>query len=222
MEWRETGGRTPPTQKRNGAELNCALAHTHTHTQQKKLARERTKTSGAERKGGKRRCLNRKEGSQTGSRSCVAALPLSSSFLSLSLFLSLSASLPLSVSLGLCLSLYLWHLSGVGPAPFMHSSCVCLSTHQPLLLVGIDRERRGKSRGWGGLTHNTKVAPTEAMAPHTLRIFTPYTHTCTHSSFSLVLCPIPLTALDIREGWDVRERIHIQISMTVTKTEKEC
>lgn len=103
----------------------------------------------------------------------------------------------------------------------MHSSCVCLSTRRPLPLVGIDRERR-REGGGRGLTYKTKVAPIEAKAPNTLQIFTPYTHKRTHSSFSPPLCPVPLAALDIREGWDVRERIHIQISLTVTKTEKEC
>lgn len=101
----------------------------------------------------------------------------------------------------------------------MHSSCVCLSTRRPLPLVGIDRERK---KGGGGFTYKTKVAPIEAKAPNTLQIFTPYTHKRTHSSFSPLLCPVPLAALDIREGWDVRERIHIQISSTVTKTEEEC
>lgn len=177
--------------------------HARTHSlNKKKLARERTKSSGAEREGERGGVsIERRVPRQAAGAGSVAAL---------SLLLSLSHWV------------YVWHLSGVGPAPSMLSSCVCLSNRRPLPLVGIDRERRGKRRGVGGvqgLTHQTKVGPIEAKAPNTLQIFT---HTRTHSSFSPPLCPVPLTALDIREGWDVRERIHIQISMTVTKTDKEC
>lgn len=57
---------------------------------------------------------------------------------------------PLSYWISLCL----WHLSGVGPAPSMHSSCVCLSTRRPLPLVGIDTGREGK-RGEGGGTRGS-------------------------------------------------------------------
>lgn len=142
-------------------------AHTQS-TEKKKLARERTKTSRAERKGGKRRCFNRKEGSQTGSRSWKSS---SSPSLTLPLFLSLSHWV------------YVWHLTGVGPAPSIHSSCVCLSTHRPLPLVGLDEEKEKMWGGRQGFTHKTKVAPFEAKAPGTLQIFTPCTHTCTHSSF---------------------------------------
>ena len=181
-------------------------AHTQS-TEKKKLARERTKTSRAERKGGKRRCFNRKEGSQTGSRSWKSS---SYPSLTLPLFLSLSHWV------------YVWHLTGVGPAPSIHSSCVCLSTHRPLPLVGLDEE---KEKMWGGDrgSHTKQKLPLLRLRHPVLCKFLHPAHTHAHTApFSLPLCPVPLAALDIREGWDVRERIHIEISMTVTKAEEEC
>lgn len=146
----------------------CARMHIHWT---KKLAREDKNLSDTGERGGKRRCVNRKEGSQTGSSNwkCSSTLPLS-------LSPPLSRSFSHSLSLGLCLSLFLWHLCRVGPALSMHSSCVCLSTRPPPPCWHRQREAR-KKRRWGqGLPHKTKVAPIEAKPPHTLQIFTPYTH----------------------------------------------
>lgn len=181
----------------------CIRARTHS-VNKKKLARERTKTSRAERKGGKRRCVNRKEGSQTGSRSWKS---------------SSSPSLPLPLPLSHWV--YVWHLTGVGPAPSIHSSCVCLSTHRPLPLVGLDEEKEKIGGGRG--SHTKQKLPLLRLRHPVLCKFLHPAHTHAHTApFSLPLCAVPLAALDIREGWDVRERIHIQIAMTVTKAEKEC
>lgn len=162
----------------NRAELNSL--------EEKKVShRENKKTGGLREKRG-RGGVNREEA--TGSRSWRSSSPGSHS--------------PL-----LCPShwVHVWHLTGVGPAPSMHSSCVCLSSHQPPPPFSTDRAWRRKRGECGGLRRGgshrkTKVAPIEANAPDTPQ-FLHNTHTYTHSSFS-PLCSTALTELDVREGWD--------------------
>lgn len=85
-----------------------------------------------------------------------------------------------------------------------------------------DEEKEEEEGGGLGLAHQTKVAPIEAQAPHTLQIFTPYIHMHTRQLLFSTSLSAPLIALDVGEGRDVRERIHTQISMTVTTTTEEC
>lgn len=76
----------------------------------KRLVTERTKTGGLSEKEGGKGGVNSEEA--TGSRSW-------------------RSSGPCSRSPPLCPShwVHVWHLTGVGPAPTMHPSCVCLSSH---------------------------------------------------------------------------------------------
>lgn len=186
----------PCRNPRRALELN--RIHTHSLNNKKKLARERTKTTRAETsKGG---CY-RKEVSQTGSR-------------------SQKCSSSLSLSLGLCLA------SQWGGTSFLYTLQLRLSvnpsTPPPCWHRQGEEEKMGWWWWWWGDrgSHTKQKLPLLRKRHQILCTFLHPTHT--HSSFSPPLCPVPLTALDIREGWDVRERIRIQTSMTVTKTEKEC
>lgn len=201
---RRGGGFCPPllrkqeSKKRNEAEPNCVHLHTYTPTQQKSWPEREQKPPGLRERGERGGVLIERRVPRQQQELEVQQLSLSS-----------------SLSLGLCLA------SQWGGTSSLYALQLRLSVNRSTPPPCWHRQRatRKKRRGQG-LTHQTKVAPIEAKAPNTLQIFTPYTHT--HSSFSPPLCPVPLTALDVREGWDVRERIYIQISMTVTKTEKEC
>lgn len=73
-------------------------------------------------------------------------------------------------------------------------------------------------KGQGGFRHKTKVAPIEAKASH--RLLCTFLHT--QLLFLKLLSGAPLSALDIREGLAVRERIHIQMATLATRTEQEC
>lgn len=112
-----------------------------------------------------------------------------SSFFSLSLCRSLSISLTCSLTHSLSLigsmSLALSLASYWGGTSSLYALQLRLSVKPSTPPPCWHRQRESEEKeeegvGEQGLTHITKVAPTEAKAPHTLQIFTPSTHT--HSS----------------------------------------
>lgn len=163
---------------RTGMEQSRTVCmHTHTLNKKKVSQREReNKNLQGREKGGERGgVLIKKEGSQTGSSNwkCSTLSVLRSLSLSLSHWVYVSHSIA-GIFVG-------WdQLRLCTPA-----ASVCQPVHLPL--VGIDTERRGKRGSGGRGSHKTKVAPIEAKAPHTLQIFTLYTHTYTQLLFSTSL-----------------------------------
>lgn len=166
-------------------------AFTHTLTE-KKLVTERTKTSGSEKEGVL--IERRRQAAGAGAAALLLALLFSTTG-SMSGILVGWNHLPLCTpAASVC--------QAIDPSPFLHRQ----------RLMG----KKKQVGGWGGTHMQNKSW--DRGTQFSANFYTPSlpTHTIT-----LPLCSIPLTALDLREGQDIRERIH-QISSTMTKTAKEC